>query len=340
MDRITPERLESLLDRMRGLKVLVVGDLMLDVYLRGGASRISPEAPVPVVKIDEEWRAVGGAANVAANAAALGADVDLVGAVGRDGAGRELLAELERAGIGLRGVCQTEARPTTVKTRVLVQHHQVARYDREVDSQVDAELGRALIMQIDALTPLADAIVLEDYDKGVLAPQVARAALDAAARHHKPIVVDPKFRNFLGYAGATIFKPNLIELAAGLREEVQIGDPAWLEATRRRLGCRHLLVTLGEAGMVLISEDAQVVRVPAIARAVYDVSGAGDTVTAVLATALAAEATPAEAAVLANHAAALEVGKAGVATVAPEELRESVARMQDDWRATTQVASP
>ena len=326
MNRITSERLEALLERARSVRILVIGDVMLDVYLRGASTRVSPEAPVPVVRVAEEWRALGGAANVAANAAALGAGVDLIGAVGGDAAGAELAAELERAGIDARGLCVSASRPTTVKTRVLVQHHQVARYDREHDAEVEGALAAALVERIEALAPLADAIVLEDYNKGVLSAAVIRAALDAAERIGKPVVVDPKYRNFFAYAGASVFKPNLAELAAALDDAARVDERAWLERARERIGCRNLLVTLGEAGMALLAEDGELLRVSAVARAVYDVSGAGDTVTAALATALAAGATPAEAAVLANHAAAIEVGKAGVAVVLPDELREAVAR--------------
>lgn len=324
MNRLTSFRLDELLAGARAAHVLVVGDLMLDVYLRGSASRISPEAPVPVVRVDEEWRAVGGAANVAANAAALGAGVDIVGATGADRAGADLREELERLGIEPRGLWTTAERPTTVKTRILVHHHQVARYDRESEAELGPDAVRELLGRIESLAAQADVIVLEDYNKGVLSQAVIRGTMAIAERLSVPIVVDPKFRNFFEYAGATVFKPNQNELAAVLRDHVRGEDPEWLERTRVSLGCRNLLLTLGDAGMVLQSEDGEHLRVPAVARDVYDVSGAGDTVIATLAVAMAAGATLQEAAVMANHAAAIEVGKAGVATVAPDELREAV----------------
>ena len=324
MDRITPERLESLLDAVRGVRVLVVGDVMLDVYLRGGATRISPEAPVPVVQVLEEWLALGGAANVAANIVSLGAKCVLAGVVGDDVQGDRLRRALQEAGISAEGLVTAPERPTTVKTRILVRHQQVARYDRESESDADAATESGLVAAIERLLGEVDVVAVEDYNKGVLTRRVIETALGRSRPHGLPTVVDPKARYFFEYRGATVFKPNLGELAAALRETVPYHDAAWLGATRERLGCDHLLLTLGEEGMALTSKDGSTVRVPATARAVYDVSGAGDTVTAVVATTLAAGASAAEAAVLANIAAGIEVGKAGVATVSLDELRDAI----------------
>lgn len=309
------------------MRVLVVGDLMLDVYLRGSASRISPEAPVPVVHVREEWQALGGAANVAANVVALGATCDLIGCIGDDARGASLEAELVRLGIGARGLCLAHDRPTTVKTRVLARHQQVARFDHEDDSPVDGELRALLLSAIEDLARDADAIVLEDYDKGVMVDEVIEASIEAGRRRGIPVVVDPKSRNFFAYQGVTVFKPNRIELETALRAPVHADDAEWLDETRQRLGCEHLLVTLGEDGAALVTADGEFVRVPTVARSVYDVSGAGDTVIATLAAAMAAGADVVEAAILANHAAGIEVGKAGVATVSPDELRQAVARL-------------
>jgi len=328
VNRIAADRMETILGRARDARILVVGDLMLDVYLRGPASRISPEAPVPVVRVLEEWRALGGAANVAANIVALGAACELVGCIGADPAGDDLLAEAARLGIGARGVLRLADRPTTVKTRLMARHHQVARYDRETDEDLDGARAEEIAAAIERLAPAADAIVLEDYNKGVLVPAVIDAALDAGRSLGIPVVVDPKARHFFDYRGATVFKPNLAELADALRAPVLPDDPEWMARTRRHLDCAHLLVTLGEDGMALITEEEDYVRIPTVARSVYDVSGAGDTVTAVVAVALAAGATVPEAAILANHAAGIEVGKAGVATVTPDELRDAVYRYQ------------
>lgn len=324
MDRLTPERLEQIFERAHNIRVLVVGDVMLDTYLWGQASRISPEAPVPVVRVGSESRALGGAANVATNVVALGAACTVAGTVGDDAAGRELVVELEQAGIDATGLALLDGRPTTVKTRVMVRHQQVARYDRESDADLNAEEADLVQRAIQQRIAAADAVVLEDYNKGVLVPSVIRATIDAAQAAGKPVIVDPKFRRFFEYRGATVFKPNLVELGAAMREPPQPESGEWLHHTRRELGCEHLLVTLGEDGMALATGDGGFLRVPTVAKSVYDVSGAGDTVTACLAVALSSGASVEEAAVLANHAAGIEVSKAGVATVTPDELRDVV----------------
>jgi D-beta-D-heptose 7-phosphate kinase/D-beta-D-heptose 1-phosphate adenosyltransferase len=324
VESVAPERLEALLDAFRRVHVLVVGDLMLDVYLRGGASRISPEAPVPVVRVQEEWVALGGAANVAANVVALGASCTIAGSIGDDVEGEKLRRALEEMGISGEGLIVTPDRPTTVKTRVLVRNQQVARYDRESDDEATADAEAALIRAIEQLAARSNAVAIEDYNKGVLTGGVIRAALAGARHHDRPVIVDPKARSFFDYGGATVFKPNLGELSAALRERVRYDDAAWLHATRARLGCENLLLTLGEHGMALSTATNEFIRVPAVARSVYDVSGAGDTVTAIVTLALAAGATLVEAALLATEAAGIEVGKAGVATVSPDELREAI----------------
>ena len=324
MNRLTLDRLDALLARAAQVRVLVVGDLMLDVYYQGGASRISPEAPVPVVRVEEQWRALGGAANVAMNVVALGARCTVTGVVGADAAGSDVRAEMAIAGIGDAGVVEAADRPTTVKTRVMARHQQVARFDLETEDELAEDVARALAARVRELARDADAIVLEDYNKGVLVPAVIRAALEAAAAADIPVVVDPKSHFFFDYAWCTVFKPNLPELAAALRDRVRPDDRTWMESVRARLGCAHLLLTLGEDGMALMTSAGDYVRVPTVARSVYDVSGAGDTVTATVAVVLAAGGTIIEGALLANHAAGIEVGKAGVATVSPDELRDAL----------------
>jgi D-beta-D-heptose 7-phosphate kinase/D-beta-D-heptose 1-phosphate adenosyltransferase len=323
MERLTRARLDEILERGRGLRVAVVGDLMLDVYLVGAVSRISPEAPVPVVHVTEERTALGGAANVAANVAALGAACEVVGYVGIDAAGAQIrreLAELDGGKVHARLVERPD-RPTTTKTRVVARQQQVVRFDRERDDDLPDECAAELCEHVRAAVAACDALVLEDYNKGVLVPSVIRTALEAAEAAGIPSVVDPKFRNFFAFRGATVFKPNAVELGTAMASPVRAGDDEWLENARTRTGARHLLLTLGEDGMALRSEGGSSFRIPTQAREVYDVSGAGDTVTAFLAVALAAGATIEEAAVLANLAAGIEVGKPGVATVAPDELR-------------------
>jgi rfaE bifunctional protein kinase chain/domain len=317
-------RLATLLTRMRGKRIVVVGDAMLDVYLVGDVERISPEAPVPVVRVRERRYALGGAANVAQNVAATGARPVLIAAVGADDAGRrlrEMLGGPRAAG----GLVET-TRPTTTKTRLVARAQQMARIDEEDDGDLPAPDVQRLL---DALLPRvakADAVVLEDYNKGVLVPAVITAAIDAARRRDIPVVVDPKFRNFFTYRGATVFKPNRRELESALGASISLDDEGALPIVFERLGVEHLLLTLGERGMAIVSADGHVKRIPTTAREVYDVVGAGDTVTAYLATALAAGGTAVEAAVIANYAAGVEVGKLGAATVTADEVREAAAQ--------------
>jgi D-glycero-beta-D-manno-heptose-7-phosphate kinase len=324
MHHLSRERLDEILERARGVRVAVVGDLMLDVYLVGAVSRISPEAPVPVVHVAEERYALGGAANVAANVVTLGAACDLIGCVGADTAGRQVRHELQALGVR---ACVSERpdRPTTTKTRVVARHQQVVRFDRESDEDLPDDCCDELCDLIRASVAASQALVLEDYNKGVLVPRVIRTAIEAAEAAGIPTVVDPKFRHFFDYRGATVFKPNSVELGNAVGTRIRPDDDAWLEEARTTVGARHLLLTLGEDGMALRSDDGTSFRIPTVAREVYDVSGAGDTVTAVVAVALAAGATMREAATLANAAAGIEVGKPGVATVTPRELRDMLA---------------
>ena len=304
----------------RDVRVLVVGDVMLDRYISGRVARISPEAPVPVVHVEEDSSAVGGAANVAANVVALGAGCAVVGCVGDDEAGRELRGELAELGVDLDGLVAAPQRPTTVKTRVMARHQQVVRVDREQVGDIDEETADRLAEAARRLSSACSAVVIQDYNKGVLVPSVVTAVVTAAAESDIPSVVDPKRQRFFEYPGVTVFKPNAKELEDALGEALRPDDGTWMEAVRERLACHHLLLTLGEQGMALHSEGAETVLLPTSAHSVYDVSGAGDTVTAVLAVCLAAGGTALESAILANHAAALEVAKAGVATVIPSEI--------------------
>jgi D-beta-D-heptose 7-phosphate kinase/D-beta-D-heptose 1-phosphate adenosyltransferase len=324
-------RLDEILEIARRVKVAVVGDLMLDVYLSGAVERISPEAPVPVVHVTEERSALGGAANVVANVLQLGANCDVVGFVGQDAAGEKLRRAIESLPGGRASalLVSDDSRPTTTKTRVMARKQQVVRFDREIDADLCHVSDRLRALIEDAVRD-ADVLVLEDYNKGVLTPVVIRTAIGAARRAGVPVVVDPKFRNIFEYSGATVFKPNAFELTSAMGVPIRPLDDAWLNEARARFDCQHLVVTLGEQGMVAFSEGGECLRVPAIAREVYDVSGAGDTVTAFIAVALAADANIQEAILFANYAAAVEVAKPGVATVSPAELREVVLRHQQE----------
>jgi len=301
-----------------GQRVVVLGDAMLDRYVAGPADRVSPEAPVPVVRVDREWDAVGGAANVAANVLSLGARCDVLGVVGKDDAGRAVERVLAEMGGGCHFV-PAESRETTVKTRVLARGQQVVRVDREHTAPISSAAQTELEARLRARLPGANALVLADYDKGVLSPPLIRHAIDAAVGLGVPVVADPRRRNFFSFSGATVFKPNRGELEAALDAEARADDTAWMEAARVRTGVRHLLLTLGADGMALASPRRTLRRIRARAHAVYDVSGAGDTVAAAVAVSLAAGAKPREAVELAAAAAAAGVAKVGVATVTRDE---------------------
>ena len=314
------ERVLQLIQRVRSSRVVVVGDIMLDRYLIGDTERLSPEAPVPLVTVEERHAALGGAANVAANVAALGARCFLVGTVGDDGDGAAIRQELAVARLEDRFVLTIAGRPTTSKTRIVARGQQIVRIDDEVDSLLEGQdLARLTAAAREALAD-ADALLLEDYNKGALSPTLILAVMEIARRRGIPIVVDPKYRQFFEYAGATVFKPNRRELESALGAAVDLKNGNVLPDVLTRLKVDNLLITLGAEGMLLVTKDGDLTQIPSIARQIFDVSGAGDTVTAWLGAALAAGATVREAAQLANYAAGVEVGKRGVATVSPEEV--------------------
>lgn len=352
--RLSRDRLQQLLHAIASKppRIAVVGDAMLDLYLKGEVERISPEAPVPVVRVRERKYALGGAANVAQNVLAVGARCELVAAVGRDGAGAQLREMLAEKGAEPRGLVDCD-RPTTTKTRVVARNQQVVRVDEEVDADLSGDEVTRLLDAVDRAVAGSDALILEDYNKGVLVPQVIREAIETARAKGVPIVVDPKFRNFFEYRGCTVFKPNRRELEGALGAAVDVGNPRALPEVLRRLEASHLLLTLSEQGMALISLEeggaggvggieerggggrrereeeggnegggvtTRVERIPTTAREVFDVVGAGDTVTAYLAAILAVGGSALEASIIANYAAGIQVGKAGAAVVTPEEV--------------------
>jgi rfaE bifunctional protein kinase chain/domain len=317
---LSRDRLLHLIDRIKSSRVVVIGDIMIDRYLYGDTERLSPEAPVPVVAVRDRSAKLGGAANVAANVASMGASCLLVGTVGDDADGAAIRQELVVARLDGRHVVTVAGRPTTSKTRIIARSQQIVRIDEEVDALIDgSDLERLARAAGEALAD-ADALLLEDYNKGALAPGLITEVMALARRRGIPVVVDPKYRQFFAYAGATVFKPNRRELESALGAAVDLQNRNALPEVLARLKVDNLLVTLGADGMLLVTKDGGSLRIPSIAREVYDVSGAGDTVTAWLGTALAAGASLLEAAQLANYAAGVEVGKPGVATVSPEEV--------------------
>jgi D-beta-D-heptose 7-phosphate kinase/D-beta-D-heptose 1-phosphate adenosyltransferase len=323
---IDPKRAEALIDSFRRRTVLVLGDLMLDEYLFGQVSRISPEAPVPVVEVSQEKYLLGGAANVAWNIASLGARTVPVGVVGRDRPRQTIVAEFARRKISRAGLVVDAGRHTTIKTRIVAHHQQVVRVDREHRQDLSPDSQSRVIARLKKLVPVCDAVLIEDYNKGLITGQVLKAALELCRRHRKIVTVDPKFNHFLDFTGVTLFKPNLLETERALGIKIA-GQEDMLRAGKMlmsRLRAKAVLITAGEKGMYLITDGRTARHIPTTAREVYDVSGAGDTVIAVLTLALAAGASFLEASVLANHAAGVEVSKFGVAAVSPDELKKAV----------------
>lgn len=313
----------ELFKRFQKTQILVVGDLILDEFIWGTVERISPEAPVPVVWVDRESAMPGGAANVAGNIRALGGEVRLVGIVGRDPEGERLLKELEAKGISIEEVVRDADRPTTTKTRVIAHHQQVVRIDREKTHPVAGSVLERTLKTLQAALPRVDGVVIEDYGKGLISPQLLKPVVGLAKRFKKVIAVDPKEEHFSYYRGVTALTPNKKE--ASLAAKLPITDQASLwEAGKRivkRLKPEALLITLGEEGMCLFdAQGDRPIRIPTVAREVFDVSGAGDTVIAAFTLARAAGASFLEAAGIANAAAGVVVGKVGVATCSLEEL--------------------
>jgi D-glycero-beta-D-manno-heptose-7-phosphate kinase len=319
-------RARDLIACFPGLPVLVVGDLMLDRFIVGRVSRISPEAPVPVVQFQAEHVRLGGAANVAHNIIALGGRASLVGLVGRDAAAAQLRQELSRAGGNAGGLVEDASRPTTEKVRIVTaRNQQVARIDYEQDGDVSGPLEHELVDRIRRLGNGAKALLVSDYLKGAVTRRVIEALIELK-NAGAPLVVDPKIPHLTCYAGATIVTPNHGEAETATHRRIRNDEEAREAALdfRARAGCEGVLITRGEHGMWLLDAAGEG-AIPSIAREVSDVTGAGDTVAATLALALAAGATMREAAILANYAAGLVVGKFGPATVNREELAGSFA---------------
>ena len=314
----------SALDRYSSLTVWVVGDLMLDEYVMGAVERVSPEAPVPVVRVRGTEQRLGGAANVARQVAALGAKVSLVGTIGTDGAGDDLLRLCTASGIDTRGVVRVAQRGTTRKLRVLGHSQQLLRMDWEDSSPCAASVGAQMLAALGAEAP--DAVILSDYAKGVLTPQLITAITERVG--NVPVVVDPKTRDFARYRGATTVTPNLRELEAASGTSLDPTNTESVAAAARPLisaaGLASMVVTLSEHGMLVVPAAGAPIAVPASRRAVFDVTGAGDTAIAVLTLSLAAGTSLAAAARLANAAAGVSVGQVGAVAVDADSIRSEL----------------
>jgi D-beta-D-heptose 7-phosphate kinase/D-beta-D-heptose 1-phosphate adenosyltransferase len=329
---LTAGRLQQILRAVQHTRILVVGDVMLDQFLWGRVSRISPEAPVPVLEFERENFMPGGAANVARNLSALGARTSLFGATGRDGAERHLRQLLKENQVNCDGLATVRGRHTSIKTRIIAHRQQVVRVDRETRTPLDGPATQRLLETIAARIKTTDAVIVGDYGKGV----VTQALLDGIKRlcHERGIwlSLDPKPVHHLDLTGLSLITPNrketfeMADLEDGQHCTDPLADTALMAAVSRLIEQLHpalLLVTLGQQGMLLCQRGKKPFHIPTFAREVFDVSGAGDTVIASFTLAIAAGASPLEAAIFSNHAAGVVVGKLGTATVAPEELRES-----------------
>jgi D-beta-D-heptose 7-phosphate kinase/D-beta-D-heptose 1-phosphate adenosyltransferase len=326
MKPLSADRARRILRGMTDERILVLGDVMLDEFVWGKVVRISPEAPVPVVEVTDHSFHVGGAGNVARNVRSLGGAAILAGVVGRDGAAERIGQELAAAGVEATLAVSDSGRPTTVKTRIIAHHQQVVRADREQADDIGDALEREVLSRARRALPRCRAVVVSDYRKGVVTPRVMREVLSLARRRRIPVFVDPKVDHLPLYRGVAVLTPNQLEAeqATGIRIRSAADVAAAGRHLLRTLSCRAALLTRGEHGMCLVERGKAPVHIPTAAREVFDVTGAGDTVIATLALAFCAGARLAEAAMLANYAAGVAVGKLGTATVTPDEVLAAV----------------
>ena len=319
---LTKNRVTEILHALRERNIVVLGDVMLDEFVWGDVTRISPEAPVPVVDVRRESIHLGGAANVLANLIALGARGSVVGVVGNDDAGKRLRNGLRELGADANDkLIVDDMRPSTIKTRIIAHSQLVVRADRESRIPVNSQIEEQIVSRLKEALPEADAFVVSDYDKGVVTARILGEILPFAYER-VPVLVDPKLRNFNFYHPATLVTPNHHEALRMSDTEDHSDDGSHHAASviQKKLGCDAVLITRGDRGMMLLEREGEPVYVNTAAREVYDVTGAGDTVIAALAGALSTGASMLEAAALANHAAGIVVGKVGTATATADEL--------------------
>jgi rfaE bifunctional protein kinase chain/domain len=325
----TNSRLQTLFENLTGKRVAVIGDLMLDRYFWGSVARISPEAPVPVVEVESESTRLGGAANVANNIASLGGIPFMVGVVGDDDSGKALTGIVRECGFPEEGILVDAARPTTVKTRVIANHQHVVRVDREVKHDIAEGVQSRFLDVLRRNAGSLDAIIIEDYNKGVVVKSLIKELVEFAKKNRIIITVDPKFNNFFEYKQVTVFKPNRKETEEALG--VRLNDQASVEQAGRtlveRLEAENVLLTLGEQGMTLVEGAGQMTHVPTAARRVADVSGAGDTVISTLTMVLAAGGSIREASMLANVAGGIVCGEVGIVPIDSGELLKTVSNL-------------
>ena len=314
---------KKILHSFNDQNILVIGDIILDHYIWGKVNRISPEAPVPVVEVTRESFLLGGAANVAYNIVSLGGRASVIGINGQDIAGEALMNILRQRGVNCEGIF-TENRPTTVKTRVIAHNQQVVRFDREDKKYVDGKILKGILGYINSVLLQYDAVIVSDYKKGMVSPELIKDIVRKTKAREMFIAVDPKVGHFDFYKGVSLITPNVAEASSGTGIEIN-DDKTLIRAGKelmKRLSCKAVLITRGEQGMSLF-EKKKVAHIPTVARKVYDVTGAGDTVISAFTLAYASGANMEEAAVIANHAAGIVVGEVGTAVATPEQVLES-----------------
>jgi rfaE bifunctional protein kinase chain/domain len=320
--------IEELVQKFKKTTLLVVGDIMIDEFIWGTVSRISPEAPVPVVAVIHEDLMLGGAANVVHNVHSLGGRVLLAGVIGDDQMGDKIKGLMTEQKINTGGLIVEAGRRTTVKTRIVAHSQQVVRFDRESEGPISTKSQESILRYIEKNWKKVDGIIVSDYGKGLIIPDLMDFVIHRKKDDGKLVAVDPKMNNFDLYTGATIVTPNRQEAEAAAGNQIK-NKETLVEVGKGLLelfASQAILITRGEEGMVLFEREGEVIKVPTVAKEVYDVTGAGDTVISTLTLALAAGCTFPEAAVVANYAAGIVVGKVGTATVTPEELRKVLAR--------------
>ena len=320
-DVMATSSIKNILEAFHSKRIAVIGDIMLDKYIFGHVSRISPEYPVPVVDVTHEDHRLGGAANVALNTLSLGAETLLIGITGAD-SNREVLLDLFRnRGLATEGLVCDPSRPTTCKTRILSQNHHITRVDFESRKEVDKEIERAILGSFDAIIDSIDAIVLEDYNKGLLSAQIIQHIITSAQQRNVPVLVDPKLHNFFAYKGCSVFKPNLLEMAASLGIVLHNNDDEVEQACRllqKKIKAATIIVTRGEKGMTIY--NGSFTHIEATSLEVADVSGAGDTVIGTLALGAATGVDIVTNATIANLAAGTVCQEVGAVPVRPEKL--------------------
>jgi rfaE bifunctional protein kinase chain/domain len=318
--------INKLLRKFRETTVLVVGDIVMDEFIWGKVSRISPEAPVPVVAVTHDTLLLGGAANVVNNVRSLGGKVLLIGVVGDDRMGEKIKELLAEKKIVLEGIIVEPGRPTSVKTRIIAHNQQVVRFDRESLQPISQQSHKQLLDFIDAYWKQVDGVIISDYGKGVVTQDLMSSIIVKKRADGKLVAVDPKIDNFELYKEVTVLTPNSEEAEAAAGKRIKDEDSLLElgELLLNRFASQAILITRGEEGMILFERQGRITKVPTMAKEVYDVTGAGDTVIGTLTLTLATGSDFPQAAVLANYAAGIVVGKVGTAVVTPEELRRAV----------------